>query len=221
MARSRVSRFAVLGRPRPILVGAIAVLFAAGCGSSGPSGSVPSAGSTPATSSSTSSTLGVAGVDALPGVPQGVTPGLGDFLMACSDALIAAQTAVLAAESLGIGSCYIGDVLENGEAVAELLRLPRYAVPVAMLCFGQPKVQGRPTPHYEKHVVHRDVYRRLDEAELCEVSDELDGLHAPRGYREGIANTAQDVYARKFTAEFSVEMNRSAAWWLRRWTDGQ
>jgi|BarGraNGADG00312_2_1021985.scaffolds.fasta_scaffold39906_2 hypothetical protein len=64
MARSRVSRFAVLGRPRPILVGAIAVLFAAGCGSSGPSGSVPSAGSTPATSSSTSSTLGVAGVDA-------------------------------------------------------------------------------------------------------------------------------------------------------------
>ena len=162
--------------------------------------------------------FGVAGVDALPDVPQGVTPGLGDFLMACSDALIAAQTAVLAAESLGIGSCYIGDVLENGETVAELLRLPRYAVPVAMLCFGRPGVQGRPTPHYEKYVVHRDAYQRLDEAELREVSDELDSLHAPHGYREGIANTAQDVYARKFTAEFSLEMNRSAAWWLRRWT---
>ena len=161
--------------------------------------------------------FGVAGVDSLPDVPQGVTPGLGDFLMACSDALIAAQTAVLAAESLGIGSCYIGDVLENGETVAELLRLPRYAVPVAMLCFGRPKAQGRPTPHYEKHMVHHDAYRRLDETELREVSDDLDGLHAPRGYREGIANTAQDVYARKFTAEFSVEMNRSAAWWLRRW----
>ena len=162
--------------------------------------------------------FGVAGVDTLPGVPQGVTPGLGDFLMACSDALIAAQTAVLAAESLGIGSCYIGDVLENGEAVAELLRLPRYAVPVAMLCFGRPKAPGRPTPHYEKHMVQRDAYRRLDEVALREISDELDRLHAPRGYREGIANTAQDVYARKFTAEFSVEMNRSAAWWLRRWT---
>lgn len=162
--------------------------------------------------------FGIAGVDTLPDVPKGVTPGLGDFLMACSDALIAAQTAVLAAESLGIGSCYIGDVLENGEAVAELLRLPRFAVPVAMLCVGRPKAQGRPTPHYEKHVIHRDAYQRLDEAELREVSDELDGLHAPRGYREGIANTAQDVYARRFTADFSVEMNRSAAWWLRRWT---
>jgi FMN reductase (NADPH)/FMN reductase [NAD(P)H] len=165
--------------------------------------------------------FGVAGVDGMPGVPQGVTPGPGDFLMACSDALIAAQTAVLAAESLGIGSCYIGDVLENGETVAELLRLPRYAAPVAMLCFGRPKVHGRPTPHYEKHVVHRDAYGRLGEDELREALGELDRLHAPRGYRDGIANTAQDVYARKFTAEFSVEMNRSAAWWLRRWTDGE
>jgi FMN reductase (NADPH)/FMN reductase [NAD(P)H] len=157
------------------------------------------------------------GVDGMPGVPKGVTPGLGDFLMACSDALIAAQTAVLAAESLGIGSCYIGDILENGETVAELLRLPRYTVPVAMLCFGRPKVQGRPQPHYEKHVVHRDAYERLDEDQLLEALDDLGRLHAPRGLREGVANVAQDVYARKFTAEFSVEMNRSAAWWLRRW----
>jgi nitroreductase len=160
----------------------------------------------------------VAGVDTLPGVPQGVTPGLGDLLMACSDALIAAQTAVLAAESLGIGSCYIGDILEEGETVAELLDLPRFTMPVAMLCFGRPKMQRRPTPHYEKHVVHRDAYVRLGEAELREVSGELDRLHAPRGFREGIANLAQDVYARKFVAEFNVEMNRSAAWWLARWT---
>lgn len=164
--------------------------------------------------------FGVAGVDKLEGVPQGVTPGLGDFLMACSDALIAAQTAVLAAESLGIGACYIGDILENGETVAELLRLPRYTVPVAMLCLGRPKVQGRLTPRYEKHVVYQDAYRRLSEDELRGVSSELDRVHAPSGLREGIASVAQDVYERKFTAEFSVEMNRSAAWWLRRWTGG-
>lgn len=69
MARSLVGRFATLGRPGLIVVGAIAVLLTAGCGSSGPSGSGPSgsaasASSTPATSSSTSSTPGVAGVDA-------------------------------------------------------------------------------------------------------------------------------------------------------------
>ena len=54
------------------------------------------------------------GCDELPGVPHGVTPGAGDLVMACNDALIAAQNAVVAAESLGIGSCYIGDVMELG-----------------------------------------------------------------------------------------------------------
>ena len=40
-------------------------------------------------------------------------PGVGDLLLAVSDTLIAAQNAVVAAESLGLGSCYIGDVTEN------------------------------------------------------------------------------------------------------------
>ena len=64
-------------------------------------------------------------------------------MMACSDALIAAQNAVVAAESLGIGSCYIGDVLEQAEIHAELLDLPRHTLPVAMLCFGRPAQPAR------------------------------------------------------------------------------
>jgi hypothetical protein len=56
MASAFVSRFAVLG--------AIAVVLTAGCGSSGPSGSGPTARSTPATSSGASSAPAVAGVDA-------------------------------------------------------------------------------------------------------------------------------------------------------------
>ena len=42
-------------------------------------------------------------------------PGPGDLLLAMADACIAAQNAVTAAQSLGIGSCYIGDILENCE----------------------------------------------------------------------------------------------------------
>ena len=37
-------------------------------------------------------------------------PGMGDFMLASCDALIAAQNAVVAASALGIGSCYIGAV---------------------------------------------------------------------------------------------------------------
>ena len=39
-------------------------------------------------------------------------PGAGDLMLAVSDAMIAAQNAVTAAWSLGIGSCYIGDIME-------------------------------------------------------------------------------------------------------------
>ena len=41
------------------------------------------------------------------------TPGVGDLMLAVTDAAIAAQNAVVAAESFGIGSCYIGDIMEN------------------------------------------------------------------------------------------------------------
>ena len=41
------------------------------------------------------------------------TPGVGDLMLAVTDTAIAAQNAVVAAESFGIGSCYIGDIMEN------------------------------------------------------------------------------------------------------------
>jgi len=159
----------------------------------------------------------ISGVDELDGVAHRGAPGPGDLLLACCDALIAAQNAVIAAESLGIGSCYIGDVLEQAEEHAELLGLPAHTLPIAMVCFGRPAKRRRPVPRYEKHVVHKDRYRRLSAEELREASDELAQMHAPRGFRRGIENLGQDVYARKYAAGFTHELNRSVARWLERW----
>lgn len=65
-------------------------------------------------------------------------PGVGDLLLATTDATIAAQNAVVAAESLGIGSCYIGDILEQHDLHRKLLNLSEYVVPVCMLVLGYP-----------------------------------------------------------------------------------
>jgi len=156
-------------------------------------------------------------VESLSGVAHRSAPGLGDLMMACSDALIAAQTAVIAAESLGIGSCYIGDVLENGEEHARLLELPPHTLPVAMVCFGRAVASRPPTPHYTEHMVHTDRYRRLDADEIAQVSADLQRMHAPHGLAPGVANYGQWVYRRKFVADYQAEMNRSVAWWLDRW----
>ena len=55
-------------------------------------------------------------------------PGMGDFMLASCDALIAAQNAVVAASALGIGSCYIGDILERYETHRELLHLYQHLI---------------------------------------------------------------------------------------------
>ena len=69
------------------------------------------------------------------GITDARKPGAGDLMLAVADTCIAAQNAVVAAESLGIGSCYIGDVLENAEAMRDALHLPQYVVPACMLVF--------------------------------------------------------------------------------------
>jgi nitroreductase len=159
----------------------------------------------------------VSDVGSVPGVTHRSTPGVGDLLLACSDALIAAQNAVVAAESLGIGSCYIGDVLEQAETHAALLDLPNHTLPIAMLCLGRPATVRRVTARYTKHVVHRDRYRRLSERELREASADLAHEFAPHGLKPGVENYPQAVYERKFTAPFSIELNRSVQRWIERW----
>jgi nitroreductase len=156
-------------------------------------------------------------VEEMEGVEQRMTPGLGDLLLCCSDALIAAQNAVVAAESLGIGSCYIGDVLEQAEIHAELFGLPRYTMPVAMLCFGRGAASRPPAPRYEANVVHENRYQRMTAEELEAYSEGLAEQGSARALPPDVANIGQLYYRRKHAVDFMVEMNRSADWWLARW----
>jgi FMN reductase (NADPH) len=67
-----------------------------------------------------------------------VTAYVEDFLVAAVDAVIAAQTAALAAESLGLGICYIGAIRNHPRAVIDLLALPRLVFPVTGMTLGWP-----------------------------------------------------------------------------------
>ena len=149
------------------------------------------------------------------------TPAEGDLVLALMDALIAAQTAAIAAESLGIGSCYIGDIVENYEQHRQMFNLPRYTFPAALLCFGKSAERlGEPhVPRFERpFIVHTDKYRRFP-------PDELNDLHLPFGrhsfeagdFAAGAQNVVQANYIRKFTAGFSVEMTRSVREMIKRW----
>jgi nitroreductase len=150
-------------------------------------------------------------------------PEEGDLFLACCDALIAAQTAVIAAESLGLGSCYIGDIMENYEIHRQLFDLPRYVFPICLLCFGYPTRQQREremtTRFQEKYIVFEDQYHRLDRAEFDAMFEEMNArTFNLRAEVAGARNAGQLVYARKFNAAFSREMTRSVRAILAAWT---
>jgi len=139
-------------------------------------------------------------------------PGAGDLVLAVSDAYVAAQNAVNAAWSLGIGSCYIGDVKENCEIHREMLGLPEYVFPAAMVVFGYPTEQQmqrvKPQRCAMEHIVHENRYRPLDEAEL-------ERMFTPRAGIKGYRAWMQAFCKRKYNSDFSREMNRSVEEYLR------
>lgn len=138
-------------------------------------------------------------------------PGVGDLLLAVNDALIAAQNAVVAAQSYGIGSCYIGDIMENAEIQRELLNLPEYVFPAALLVFGYPTKQQmerkKPIRANMKYIVQENTYHELDKKELRDML---------------LKNTTEEMYSqwiqafckRKYNSDFSKEMSRSVQVYL-------
>lgn len=128
-------------------------------------------------------------------------PDVGDFLLAVSDANIAAQNAVTAAWSLGIGSCYIGDIMECYEEHRELLSLPEAVFPAAMLVFGFPTEQQmkreKPARVPMEFVVHENRYQEPDPRNMfAQKSEDFD-------------DWIQKFCERKYNSDFAREMSRS------------
>jgi FMN reductase (NADPH) len=65
-----------------------------------------------------------------------VTAYVESFLVAAVDAAIAMQTAALAAESLGLGICFIGAIRNEPVQVIELLALPQLVFPISGMTLG-------------------------------------------------------------------------------------
>ena len=143
-------------------------------------------------------------------------PGVGDLLLAVSDANIAAQNAVTAAEALGVGSCYIGDIMENIETQREILALPRYVFPAAMVVFGYPtgqqKDREKPKRFPQQYIVQENGYHTLTEAELK-------AMFAERTSNRTFDSWLQAFCQRKYNSGFAREMSRSVQKYIEEFSD--
>jgi len=102
--------------------------------------------------------------------PFTATSSFRHFWISFQDTVISAQNVCTAADSLGLGSVYIGSVLECFEELRDMFDLPDGVFPVVLLSIGYPKVP--PAPRKKLAVdamVHEEKYRKMSDEELLDI----------------------------------------------------
>ena len=92
-----------------------------------------------------------------------------NFLVTAVDAALAAQNAALAAESLGLGICYIGYIRNIPKEVIKLLELPRLTFPIIGMTVGWPSKEPHLRPRLPlKAILHWEKYNPDQDNALLE-----------------------------------------------------
>ena len=107
---------------------------------------------------------------------HGGTPAEGlteHFIIATVDAALYAQNVAVAAESAGLGICYIGAIRNDAARSAELLDLPQQVYPVFGMCIGWPDQDPEVKPRLPVSVMLKENSYSIDgEAEAIAAYDE-------------------------------------------------
>ncbi len=104
------------------------------------------------------------------------------FIIATVDTALYAQNLVVAAESVGLGICYIGALRNNPARVTELLDLPQQVYPVFGLCLGYPDQDPEVKPRLPLSVIlKQNSYSTDGEAEaIAGYDEEMRAYYAAR-----------------------------------------
>ncbi len=110
----------------------------------------------------------------LQGAPFTAKDSFRHFWISFQDTLIAAQNICTAADAMGLGSVYIGTIMEYIPESREMFDLPDGVFPVVLLCLGYPE-KGMAAPRKKLGidvVVHNEKYKDLPDEELLKAYDE-------------------------------------------------
>jgi nitroreductase len=122
---------------------------------------------------------------------------LGLMLLAVQDAALMSENMILAARSLGLGSCLLGDAPYRADKIAEQYSLPSRVFPLVQLVMGFPAEDPPPRPRYpSEFTLFEDKYPDLNDAIVKKAMKRMDD-----GY------LAQDYY-RRLNAKIPLESKR-------------
>jgi len=148
------------------------------------------------------------------------------FMIAAIDAVLVSQNVALAAESRGLGICYMGSTLASCDEIGRILKLPANVVPVAGFSLGWPAEDPAPRDRLPLDgIVHRESYEDHCDERIREIYRDRD-VQGWERYMEvpklramveeaGVENLAQLYTTVKYTRESHREFSRRILRYLR------
>lgn len=100
-----------------------------------------------------------AGADVVRGMTE-------QLLVASVDTALMAQNVAIAAESEGLGLCYIGGIRNNPAEISEILRLPEHVYPVFGMCLGYPDQNPEVKPRLSAETILKEDYYHDEQDEV-------------------------------------------------------
>ncbi|WP_010273679.1 oxygen-insensitive NADPH nitroreductase [Paenibacillus senegalensis] len=132
------------------------------------------------------------------------------FMVGVIDAALAAQNAAIAAESMGLGICYIGGLRNQLHEVAELLDTPNRVIPLFGLAAGYPSAPSATKPRLPSdHIYHEDAYPQDLERykrQLQQYNEEISAYYLER---------TQGKRADRWTAQMQARMARPSRLYMK------
>ncbi len=122
------------------------------------------------------------------------------FLVASIDTALAAQNAVVAAESMGLGTVYIGGIRNEPRKVCQILQIPSGVFPLFGMCIGVPdgKLPAIKPRLPMEAVWHRDRYPADEEQipHIQQYDDVMKEYYATRDGGNRDSTWSLDIYSK-------------------------
>ena len=149
------------------------------------------------------------------------------FMVAAIDAVLVSQNVALAAESKGLGICYLGSTLANCDEVGRILELPETVVPVVGFTLGYPAEDPEPRDRLPLHgLVHYETYEKYSDERIKEIYQDREDYGWKRYMKiarlrklveEHSAKNLAQIYSKvKYSRESHQEFSRSVLNYLER-----
>lgn len=133
------------------------------------------------------------------------------LMNATIDASLFAQNICLAAESQGLGICYLGTALYNAKEFIDALSLPKGVVPITAITLGYPDEQPELTDRLPlEAVIHHEVYTDYTKESINSLFQDKENLSSSKQFvaeneKANLAQVFTDIRYKKQDNEFFSE----------------